>query len=125
MSVRFFTLDEANALLPVLRPVVANLLARRGRVAAARQQLDSHLEELSLNLGGPLFSQVAAEFVAIERLVKQIRSHGCLLKDINVGLIDFLAEHEGREVYLCWRYDEAGIEYFHELHQGFNEREAL
>jgi hypothetical protein len=58
----------------------------------------------------------------IEGLIDEIKAYGCVLKDLNAGLLDFLAERDGREVYLCWRYGEDKIEFYHELHTGFQGR---
>jgi hypothetical protein len=48
-----------------------------------------------------------------------------VVKDINVGLLDFLADRHGRDVYLCWRYGEPRIEFYHDLHNGFNGRQPI
>jgi len=57
--------------------------------------------------------------------MNQIRSHGCLIKDLNTGLVDFLSKRDGREVYLCWRYGEPRIDFYHELHTGFKNRQQI
>ena len=62
------------------------------------------------------------DFAVIERQIAELQSYGCVIKDLNGGLVDFLAERNGREVYLCWRYGEDRIEYYHELHTGFQGR---
>jgi hypothetical protein len=83
------------------------------------------LERPGSDMGSPAASAMVQDFIAIERLVKRIRAFGCVVKDLNVGLIDFLAERDGREVYLCWRYGEPAVQYFHELHTGFSGREHV
>ena len=63
--------------------------------------------------------------MAIDRLLAQIHEYGCEVKDLNVGLLDFLAEMDGREVYLCWRFGEEEIAYYHDLHTGFGGRRRI
>jgi hypothetical protein len=116
---RYFTLEEANSLLPQLEPLMANLLERRARVVSSRHEISDILEDVQSNVGSAAASQAVRDFITIERLARKIRGYGCVIKDLNAGLVDFLAERNGREVYLCWRYGESQVEYYHELHSGF------
>lgn len=125
MPARYFTVQEANELLPELEPLVGELLERRARVVAMRKQLGDTLDDVQSDVGGPVQSQMVQDFMAIERLVHRIRSYGCILKDMNSGLLDFLSERDGREVYLCWRYGEPEVAYYHELHTGFSGRRPV
>lgn len=125
MPARYFTVQEANELLPELEPLVGELLERRARVVAMRKQLGDTLDDMKSDVGGPVQSQMVQDFIAIEKLVHRIQSYGCILKDMNSGLLDFLSERDGREVYLCWRYGEAQVAYYHELHTGFSGRRPV
>jgi hypothetical protein len=121
--IRYFTIEEANDLLPTLEPLVGELLERRARVVRLGETQQPLLSDRFSDVGGPVLTEMTQEFMRIESLVQEIVSYGCVLKDINVGLVDFLAEKDGREVYLCWRYGEPRIEYYHELHNGFQGRQ--
>lgn len=125
MPARHFTVQEANALLPRLEPLVGDLLERRARVVSMRKQLGHTLKDIQSDVGGPIQSQMVQDFIIIERLVHRIQSYGCILKDMNSGLLDFLSERNGREVYLCWRYGEPKVAYYHELHTGFSGRRPV
>jgi len=125
MSIRYFTVEEANALLTEIRPLMADLLNRRGKVVEMRRDLVPILKRPHHDVGGSLASEIVQDFIAIERLAKKIRSYGCVIKDLNAGLVDFLSERNGRDVYLCWRFNEPAVEYYHELHTGFNGRERV
>jgi hypothetical protein len=122
---RHFTLEEANALLPKIKPLLGQLLKRRARLVKARPEVEAVLEDLQRNFGGVAVSQATQDMIAIEKLAAKIRAYGCVLKDLNAGLVDFLAERDGREVYLCWRYGEPEIKYYHELHTGFAGRQRF
>lgn len=125
MSMRYFTVEEANALLPELEPLVGRLLELRARVSHEGRSLGGTLGDLRSDVGGPAASRLAVDFEAIETLVGQIRSYGCVLKSLEAGLLDFLCERDGRDVFLCWRYGEPSIRYFHELHSGYQGRQTL
>ena len=122
MPARYFTLEEANALLTHIKPLMEALLARRAKATKMSQQVQGLFEDLRLDRGSPVLSELTLEFATIEDLIAEIQGYGCVIKDLNAGLLDFLAEKNGREVYLCWRYGEDKIEYYHELHTGFKGR---
>lgn len=125
MAVQYFTVDQANELLPTLEPLVGQLLERRAKVVATRNELGEAMDDLHNNVGGRLHTEMVRDFEVIEQLVARIQSFGCILKDMNSGLLDFLSQREGREVYLCWRYGEPRVAFYHELHTGFNGRQPV
>ena len=125
MTVRYFTLEEANEVLTELEPLMAELLERRAKAARMSRKIEHLLEDTHIDFGGPVPTKLAQDFVIIENLLGQIRSYGCVVKNLEAGLIDFLAKIDGRDVYLCWRYGEDQIAFFHELNTGFQGRIAL
>ena len=125
MSIKYFTISKANALLPTLTPLLEELLTRRARITQDAQLIKPQLHDLRNNVGSPELSSLTQDFAAIDRLVNQIRGHGVLLKDAQSGLVDFLAERDGRDVYLCWRLGEPEITHYHELHTGFSGRQPI
>jgi hypothetical protein len=126
---RLFTRDEAERLLPVLRPLLTEL-----RDAVTRgEELRRRLAALP---AGARHNGRAAEAAALEEqavrlvqrinaLIEQVQQHGAELKDIRTGLIDFRSPRAGRIVYLCWRLGEPRIGYWHELDAGFAGRQPL
>ena len=125
METRYFSVEEANELLADIEPLMERLLERRTKVVESRQQIYQLLAAGDSDFGGPAASELVQDFVAIERLARKIRSHGCIIKDLNNGLVDFLSKRDGREIYLCWRYGEPRVEFFHELHLGFKGRQHI
>lgn len=122
---RFFTVDEANALLLELQPLVGEILAIRQEVLERKPYLWPVIQRAIGNGGSHTASQVALDFKRLEALVRKVQTSGAHLKDINTGLLDFLSWREGRKVYLCWRYGEAEIQYWHEIEGGFRGRQPL
>lgn len=122
---RFFTVAEANALLPRLTALIDELRAAREAIRAARADLLPVLEAAVGNGGSRKAGEVLPYFERMERAILAIRDLGCELKDIDMGLVDFPALREGRVVYLCWRYGEDRLRYWHELDAGFAGRQLL
>jgi hypothetical protein len=122
---QYFTVEEANAILPEIDILMDQLQIHRSRMIKLRREIVQLLEVQESDIGGSVASSLVTDFMAIERLMKEIRSHGCLIKDLNTGLVDFLSTRDGREVYLCWRYGEPRIEFYHELHTGFKNRQQI
>lgn len=147
---KIFTLNEARALVPVLK---AELKAASEELSAlavafreaqeAFQQAENRLETEN-SCDSPqaletLRSHRAGFQVAIEELstrqrqymqrlnwwVEKITSHGVILRDINEGLLDFPACENGLHYLLCWRRDEDDIGYWHGEKDGFSGRKTL
>lgn len=125
MAPKYFTVEQANAILPEVRPLMAELLERRAKVVRTRRETIEMIRGADSDFGGRIPSELVREFIRIERLAKQIRGYGCIIRDINTGLLDFLAEREGREVFLCWRFNEPRVAFYHDLHTGFQGRQPL
>ncbi len=74
-------------------------------------------------------SEIRAEVSKLERqittLVEHIQRQGVEVKDVRRGLIDWRAERDGREVYLCWQYGEQTLSWWHELADGFAGRQPI
>ena len=122
---QYFTVEEANAILPEIDILMDQLQVHRSRMIKFRREIVELLEVQDSDFGGSVASSLVRDFIAIERLMSEIRSHGCLIKDLNAGLVDFLSTRDGREVYLCWRYGEPRIAFYHELHTGFKNRQQI
>ncbi len=120
---RHFGLDEANRLVPILsrtfeevRPKVTRLqdvLARLELVAEAepsrRQPLEAERDRL---LG------------EVQKMLQPLLDMGVEVKGAD-GLVDFRATKDGRTVYLCWKYGEPAVLYWHELDAGFSGRRPI
>jgi hypothetical protein len=62
---------------------------------------------------------------AVQSSIEQVQGLGCLVKDLDIGLIDFPTVFNGEEVYLCWKLGESGIQFWHGVHEGFRGRRAI
>lgn len=122
---RYFTLEQANAVLVTLKPVVEKILEIRQKIMDNQPEIWPALQKAAGNGGSQSASQAALEFAVLDTLVHQIQESGVLLKDLNIGLLDFPSLRDGREVYLCWRYGEDRIEYWHNIDDGYAGRQRL
>ena len=121
----YFSLERANQVLAQIRPVIAELLQLRQEILKKQPQAWPVVEKSAGNGGGKAASELVQDFNRIDSLVKAVSASGAILKDINSGMVDFLALREGREVYLCWRFDEPEIQYWHDLEVGFAGRQPI
>ena len=126
MSARFFTLDEANAILPRLNELLDQAMQARRAIVEARPELWPVLKKSIGNGGSKKAGEMLPEFQRLEAAVSEIEKLGVHLKDTDLGLVDFLHRlPDGTEVYLCWRYGEQKVAYWHELHAGYAGRKRL
>jgi hypothetical protein len=121
---RHFTLEEANALLPKLEPLLSDLRRARDQLtdAEAHEALSGAAPG---NGGGTSGRQVGEAFLEVRRMLASLEELGLVLRDIDRGLVDFPAILEGREVYLCWEEGEERISFWHHLDAGFGGRQPL
>jgi hypothetical protein len=125
---RLFTLEEANALVPRLREILADLRqafealeGAEGEVAGLRWRTRGNGHNLP---DGPFARRQAAR-ATVQQQLGRVQELGCELKDPRLGLVDFPSRFEGREVYLCWKMDEPEVAYWHPQDEGFASRKPL
>jgi hypothetical protein len=123
---RRFTVGQANALLPDLVPTVEQLMVAWRRLRAARPEVDAALARRAHGeLGGDLLSLAALDTITVQDAVAAIQARGVVVRDPAVGLLDFPAERDGERIYLCWRYPEPRVAYWHSIHGGYGGRRPL
>ncbi|MFZ5808056.1 MAG: DUF2203 domain-containing protein [Chloroflexota bacterium] len=122
---RYFSVEEANRTVEQVRPLVKKILEIRQIVLNKRPDLIPVLQKIVGNGGNREASELVKEFQQLEALVREIQATGALVKDVNIGLLDFPHLREGREVYLCWQYGEEKISFWHEVEAGFSGRQPL
>ncbi|HET6884302.1 MAG TPA: DUF2203 domain-containing protein [Pirellulales bacterium] len=129
---KVFTVEEANAALPLVRAITKDLAELSRDVIDRRERLSLLLkgrERDKRDLYGEELAQVQEELETdSERLrayVEELRELGVEPKDGPEGLVDFPAVMEGRAVYLCWKLGEPEVLYWHDLEAGFRGRQSL
>jgi hypothetical protein len=112
---RRFTLEQANKALPLVKRVVGDIVEARERATHLQAQLEASTGKQHESVQGQLDGTIDRLHVYLDELTEI----GCELKDFQVGLVDFIGRHQGREIYLCWKLGEEKIAYFHEINAGF------
>jgi len=131
---RLFSIAEVNALIPTISVLVAQQLREQS-------EIEQGLAELARRTGRPPRSLVqnpedARDVTRIKRDLRErvrryeagwerVQELGGVVKDPQTGLVDFYGRIEGRTVWLCWRYGEDSVGYYHDLDAGFSGRRPL
>ncbi len=122
---RYFTPREANETMLVIRPLVEEILRIVAEVQARQPELWPAIQGAVGNGGNASLSKLFVDFERLDALVHRIQDLGVLIKDLNAGLVDFPAQREEHEIYLCWRYGEERVGYWHEIESGFAGRQVI
>jgi hypothetical protein len=124
-----FRLEEANAIVPRLQLLMERL--QRAALALHEQML-ALAESLSIPIADLTTEELLrrrpaarALVTELEEIVHTIEESGAVLKDVQLGLVDFPAERDGETIYLCWQFGELEIGYWHRPDEGFAGRQPL
>ena len=129
-EMRHFTLGEATDLLPRITDLVNALRRLRDDAVVKKAQVDLLWERLEG--GEPVLSAIGAgqrelDAVSTRLLAKaeEIESTGCVLRDLEIGLVDFPFRSRTGTVFLCWRVGEPAILFWHGADEGFAGRKPI
>ena len=122
---RLFTVEEANALLPTLQEILADVATHREALREKAPHMEPILRAVTENGGGRAGSEYGVEAYKLYIAIERIRQLGVVLKDLEMGLLDFPHEREGRVVFLCWHPPEDSVMFWHDLDAGYAGRQPL
>jgi hypothetical protein len=129
---REFTLEEANAAVVELRPIVERMVEHNRKLAAAQRRQRELVTQIAGNGGDlqpsdlrELAETIQAEADAIAACANQIDAAGAQIKSLEEGLLDFPSRREGELVLLCWKLGEGEVAYWHGIDEGFAGRKPL
>jgi len=130
---KIFSLSEAERLRVQLEPILVEAMESRRKMGELDEQLGALAERIQRS-GGMQVSYESIAKLRIERnriegavrdALERILATGCLVKDLDVGLLDFPARINNEEVYLCWRLGEDRIRFYHRQDEGFSGRKPI
>ena len=124
---RYFTIEEAEEMLPK----VERILRRTIKLNKALDLLgsieievyDDDYDNLKrITKLNKHFHKLSYEFYIN---IEKIEDIGCIIKDLEIGIIDFYSEFDGREIFLCWKLGEKKIKFWHEADSGYEGRRPI
>jgi len=128
---RYFSVEEANKTLPLVRAIVADIVSQFHVVNELKQRLSAVMNERKRMASDPYSEELAqsqsemeAEEAKLAAYINELTKLGVELKGTD-GLCDFYSIMDGREVYLCWRLGEPEVMHWHELNAGAAGRKPL
>jgi hypothetical protein len=133
MSSRTFTLEEAQSLVPVLESLLRASIGAKKLMEEVEAEMQSVQRRIFLNGGTYLdivpLARRKAERVKAEQKLRdafaEIDAMGVQVKDLDIGLLDFPCEVDGRTVLLCWKLGETSITHWHGTDEGFAGRKPV
>ena len=128
-----FTLTEAESLLPEIDSIMREAVSLKAKYLEAEEAIQTFAQRVAMQGGvlvdrGTVLQNRADRDAHGERLksaVERLQEFGCVIKDLDIGLVDFPTLFRGREVYLCWKMGEPGIRFWHGLDEGFAGRKPI
>ena len=127
-----FTVEEANDLVPDLELAFGRLGRLRGEASVLVEALgcgERAMDVLNGGTPGPGLSahalRVQALVQEINTIVEQVNEMGCLVKDLDAGLVDFYGVRDGEPVFLCWQFGEPAVAHWHSVEGGFSSRQPI
>ena len=130
---RYFTVAQAEHALPEVERALRDALFQKAEHQAADGELNDGMQRIRMSGGsrvnpGPFLAMRARKDAATAKLreaFEKIEELGAQVKDLDIGLIDFLAHYQGRDVCLCWKLGEEGIHFWHTPDEGFRGRKPI
>jgi hypothetical protein len=130
---RFFTLQQAEKILPEVEESIRDAIVRKAEFERKQAEWQSFSQRLAA-MGGVNVDRAQAiqrkksrdeAASALNQAIEKVHEFGCLVKDLDIGLIDFPTLFQGEEVYLCWKLGEQGIQFWHGVNEGFRGRKPI
>jgi len=121
---KFYSVEEANALVPKLKPLLQRI--RDTQQSLAQDKTLAAVREKAAHNGGGLPGRHLTDLTkTLDRDLRQLQEWGIVLRDPSIGLIDFFHQREGETVFLCWQLGEASVEWWHPVQGGIAGRKHL
>ena len=132
MKEHLYSIETANHLLPWLEQQFKNLRMVTGDLANHKKTLADLLRNRGNNGHSSSEEVILSTREVVDGLtanmqevLKGIDDLGILVRNIEMGLVDFPAERDGRLIYLCWISGESTVAFWHETNVGFTDRQSL
>ena len=127
MTPKAFSLEEANMLVPALTLIFDRISPIRVKVALIKEALAYSTESKPDAQDSPekLMERMSLLTTEMRKLVEEAQSYGCFVKDLENYLVDFYTVVDNKPIFLCWRYGEDSVKYWHDTENGYRGRQPL
>jgi hypothetical protein len=130
---RYFTREQAERMLPKVEGLIREALFLKAEFQESDQILRTATRDImmrgGMNMDRDRLLQARqkrdSSVAKLQATLEQVQEQGCLVKDLDIGLLDFPTLYRGQEVYLCWRLGEPRIDFWHGVDEGFRGRKPI
>jgi len=128
-----FTLAEAESLIPSVDRLLRQAVELKSGFSQAERHIESYQRRIVM-MGGMVVDRAKVKesrehrdetAASLRSVIEEVQELGCVVKDLDTGLVDFPTLFEGQEVYLCWKLGEPAIAFWHGVDEGFAGRKAI
>ncbi|MCP5463436.1 MAG: DUF2203 domain-containing protein [Deltaproteobacteria bacterium] len=129
----YFTFESANAMLPYLQDRLTLVQEIKSEMEEIMAQLEKKGVDLDLLFSAEHLPEEQQQIRQrledlgdqINDILEDIQDKGILVKDLQMGLVDFFAKVDGRDVFLCWKLGESEVAFWHDIDSGYSGRKSL
>ena len=128
-----FTLSQAQSLIAKVSPLLQSAIELKSQYSKAERAFQEFSQRIMVTGGllvdreRPLELRQRRDTAGqkLRETISEVQEFGCVIKDLEIGLLDFPTLFRGREVYLCWKLGEPCISYWHGVDEGFAGRKEI
>ncbi len=126
MPKQYLSLELAQQLIPAIQKKI-NKLRLLQEAINSLEELEVEFDDVVMDYHYNL--KIEKEYFRLQhefyKILEQLEEAGCLLKDLEQGLVDFVHQHDGQDVFLCWKEGEKNIQFWHDIEEGYEERKPI
>ena len=122
---KFFTLAQANRSLVLLQRIVGEVVLEYGRLLELEELIESAEQSSRPDRLEHARQKLVTTVDNLQTCLEELDQIGVELRDFSRGIVDFLCEHQGRTISLCWLYGEDEVSHWHEQHASFACRQPV
>ncbi|MBI3190937.1 DUF2203 domain-containing protein [archaeon] len=135
MTLKEFSIDEANKLIPKIKMIFDEIFVLKKKTAFVRDEMKwikefwgndlNDSDNIDADSYRKFEQEININLKRIDQSLKKIEKFGCIVKDVDGGLVDFYSVVKGKKIFLCWQYGETNIRYWHSADVGIHERRPV
>ena len=121
-----FTVDKANTILPKVKKRFDEILCCKNNVMDIQEELQNLSDS---NCGFEKFIKKKQELnhavTSLYNMIQELEDMGILIKSVDEGLLDFPSIRYDEEIWLCWKFGESQVKFWHRKDEGFMGRKPI